>query len=140
MQITRYHHLRYIAKITPFLLLLYVIQVYLYRRFAPPHMASDIGLFLGVGLALIILCFSFYDQHHKVIFRENYLEIRFDLLGMKEEILYRNIVQSEITKKKDFYGHIILHLLDGSTFRLYYVDSPEFIIDMIEKRKTRRVC
>jgi hypothetical protein len=140
MQITRHNHVRYMAKITPLLLVLYVTQVFLYQRFAPPHMTSDINLFLGVGLALIILCFHFYDYHHKIIFRENYLDVSFDLLKMKEEILYRNIIHIEITKKKNHYGNLVLHLKDGSTCQLFHVDSPEFVAEMIEKKKMRKVA
>lgn len=138
MQITRHNHVRYMAKMTPLLLVLYVVQVILYRKFAPPHMTSDINLFLGVGLALIILCYHFYDQHHKIIFRENYLEVSFDLLKMKEEILYRNIVHIEITKKKHFYGNISLYLHDGNVIHLYHVDSPEFVAETLEKKRYRK--
>lgn len=138
MQITRLHHLRYMAKLTPFLLLLYVIQVLLYQRYAPAHMTGDINLLLGVGLALIILCYQFYDHHHQIIFKENFLEVKFDLLRMKEEILYRNIVHMEISKRKEFYGNIVLHLKDGSTCHLYHIDSPELVMEFIEKRKFRK--
>lgn len=138
MQITRLHHLRYMAKITPFLLLLYIIQVLLYQRYAPAHMTGDINLILGIGLAGIILCYQFYDQHHQIIFKENYLEVRFDLLRMKEEIIYRNIVHMEIAKRKEFYGNIILHLKDGSTCHLYHVDAPELVIQFIEKKQFRK--
>lgn len=138
MQITRHNHVRYMAKITPFLLVLYVIQAMLYNHFAPPDMTSDINVFLGVGLALIILCYSFYDHHHKIIFRENYLEVSFELLRIKEEILYRNIQYIEITSRKKFYGNITLHLVDGSTSQLYHVDSPELIMEFIEKKKIRK--
>lgn len=138
MKITRHNHVRYMAKVTPFLLLLYVGQVLLYNRFAPPHMTSDINLFLGMGLALIILCYSFYDYHHKIIFQRNYLEVSFDLLRMKEEILYQNITHAEITKKKNHYGNITLYLKDGSTCQLYHVDSPEFVMDLLEKKKFRK--
>jgi hypothetical protein len=138
MQITRHNHVRYMAKMTPFLLFLYIGQVLLYQRFAPPNMTSDINLFLGIGLAFIIMCYQFYDHHHKIIFKENFLEVSFDLLKMKEEILYRNIVHVEITKKKHYYGNITLHLKDGSIVNLYHVDSPEFVQDWIEKKQLRR--
>lgn len=140
MQITRHNHVRYMAKVTPFLLILYVGQVFLYRRFAPPHMTSDINLFLGIGLAFIILCYQFYDHHHKIIFQRNFLEVSFDLLRMKEEILYQNIIFVEITKKKNYYGNIKLHLKDGSSRQLYHVDSPEFVVDLIEKKRFKKIA
>lgn len=138
MKITRHNHVRYMAKVTPFLLVLYLAQVFLYNRFAPPHMTSDINLFLGVGLSLIILCYAFYDYHHTIIFQRNYLEVRFDLLRMKEEILYQNIVHAEISKKRNHYGNITLYLKDGNVYQLYHVDSPEFVMDLLEKKKQRK--
>lgn len=138
MQITRNNHIRYMAKLTPVLIVLYGLQAVLYQRFAPPHMASDMNLFLGVGLAFIILCYQFYDHHHQIIFRENYVEVRFDLLKMKEEILYSNIVHVEIRKKRHYFAHIVIHQRDGSVCHFHHVDSPELISDFIEKKKTKR--
>ena len=138
MQITRHEHQRYMSRLAPALLLLYVIQVYLYQRFAPVHMASDMNLFLGIGLALIILLYHFYDYHHKIILRPNYIETRFDILKMKEEILYQNVVHIEVKRSRFHFAKIILHERDGNVHHLHHVDSPDLIIDYIEKRKTKR--
>jgi hypothetical protein len=138
MQITRCNHVRYMTKITPFLVFLYFAQMLLYQKFAPADMTGDINVFLGIGLAFIILCFSFYDHHHKIIAQENYMEVSFALLKIKEEILYRNIIYAEITKKKNSYGKITLHLHDGSVCHLYHVDSPELLLDFIEKKKIKK--
>lgn len=138
MQITRNNHLRYMARLTPCLILLYGIQVLLYKKFAPPHLSSDMNVFLGVGLASIILLYHFYDQHHKITLKENYLEARFDLLKMKEEVLYQNVVHIEIKKSKFYYGKVSLHSRDGSICHLHHVDSPELIAEYIEKKKSKR--
>lgn len=138
MQITRQNHLRYMTKVTPLLLLLYVFQLYLYKTFAPAHMSSDIGLLLGVGLAFIIVCYHFYDHHHKIICHENYFEVRFDLLGMQEEILYSNITEVELKKKNDSFGHIIIHLRNGGVFHFHHVDHPETVQEFIERKRTKR--
>lgn len=139
MQITRNNHLRYMAKLTPVLLVLYVAQVIAYQKLAPAHLSSDMNLFLGIGLAAIILLFHFYDQHHKIIFRENYVEVRFDILKMKEEILYSNITHVEIRKKKNYYGHMVIYQRDGSTCHFHHVDSPELIAEYIDKKRSRRI-
>jgi hypothetical protein len=139
MQITRHNHLRYMAKITPLLIALYVLQVILYQRFAPAHLSGDMNLLLGIGLAAIILCYQFYDTHHKIILKENYVEVRFDVLKMKEEILYGNIVHVEIKKKKNYYAHMIIYQKDGSTCHFHHVDSPELIQEFIEKKKFKRL-
>ncbi len=139
MQITRHNHLRYMARITPLLIVLYIAQVIIYQKYAPAHVSGDVNLFLGIGLAFIILCYQFYDFHHQILFRENYLEVRFDILKMKEEILYQNIVHLELKKKRDYYGHIVLYQKDGSVCQLHHVDSPELIIEYIEKKKAKRL-
>jgi hypothetical protein len=138
MQITRNNHLRYMAKLTPFLLLAYVLQVIIYQHFAPAHLSGDMNLFLGIGLAMIIMCYQFYDHHHKIIFKENYVEVRFDVLKMKEEILYSNIVHVEIRKKRHYYAHMVLYQKDGSLCHFHHVDSPELIAEYIEKKKIKR--
>ena len=137
MQITRHNHLRHMAKTTPLLLALYVIQVIIYQHFAPEFMRGDINLALGLGLALIILCFHFYDLHHKIIFHPNFLEVSFEILKMKEEILYQNIHYIEIKNKKNNYAHLVLHLRDGNECHLYHVDSPELVAQFIEKKKLK---
>jgi hypothetical protein len=139
MQITRNNHLRYMAKLTPVLITLYIIQVIAYWKFAPAHLAGDMNLILGIGLAAIILCYQFYDQHHKIIFRENYVEVRFDILKMKEEFLYQNIVHVEIKRKRHYYAHMVIHLRDGSTCHFHHVDSPELIADYIEKKRSKKL-
>jgi hypothetical protein len=138
MQITRNNHLRYMAKLTPVLIALYGLQVILYQKFAPAHLSGDMNLFLGLGLALIIMCYQFYDHHHKIIFQKNYLEVRFDILKMKEEILYSNIEHIEIRKKRHYFAHVVLYQKDGSTCHLHHVDSPELIAEFIEKKKSTR--
>jgi hypothetical protein len=126
------------AKTTPLLLVLYLLQALLYQRFAPAPLAGDVNVFLGVGLALIIFCYHFYDHHHRVILRPNYLELRLDVLGVKEEILYRNIVHIEIRRERHGYANILLHQRDGAVARLYHVDSPDLIVSFIEKKQSRR--
>jgi hypothetical protein len=133
MQITRHQHLRYMARLTPLLIALYALQVILYQKFAPPHLSGDVNIFLGIGLAFIIVCFQFYDHHHQIIFRNNYVELRFDILKMKEEILYQNIVHLELKQKKRF-GHIVLHLKDGRVFKLHHVDIPEQVHEFLQRK------
>lgn len=139
MHITRNNHLRYMAKITPLLIALYVLQVILYWKFAPTHLSGDMNLLLGVGLACIIMLYQFYDHHHKIILKENYVEVRFDILKMKEEILYGNITHVEIKKKKHYFAHIVIHQRDGSMCHFHHVDSPELIQEYIEKKKFKRI-
>lgn len=138
MQITRNQHQRYMARLAPLLGALYVAQVYLYQKFAPPHMASDMNLFLGVGLAIIILLYHFYDQHHKITFRPNYIETRFDILKMKEEILYRDVTHIAVKRSRFNYGKVTLHVRDGNIYQLHHVDSPELIAEYIEKKRAKR--
>lgn len=139
MEITRTNHLRYMSKLTPLLVAMYILQVVLYQKFAPPALASDVCIFVGVGLALLIIAYQFYDHHHKIVFKANYLEVRFDLLGMKNEILYSNIDEIELKKRNNFFGHIILHLRDGSLCQLHHIDSPEEAAEFLRKKKFREV-
>ena len=137
MQITRNHHIRHMAKITPFLIILYIAQVIIYQRFAPESMRGDINLYLGLGLSLIILCYHFYDLHHKIILHQNYIEISFEILGIKEEILYQNINQVEVKKNKRNFGQLVLHLRDGREYPLYHVDTPEKVVDYLKQKKIK---
>ena len=124
MQITRQNHLRYMGLTTPLLVILYFIQVMLYQRYAPVHLSSDVNLFLGIGLGIIIFCYHFYDYHHRVLFHRNYLEVRFDILKMKKEILYQNITQVEVSKSRKTYGDIRIYLKSDEIIQLHHVDRP----------------
>ncbi len=135
MDITRHNHVSYLARRTPLLLVLYVVQALLYLRFAPPHLAGDGNILLGVGLAAIILAYYLYDTYHQVILRPNYLELRWDLLRIKEEILYRNIVMIEVKRRRHGHADILLHQRDGKVSALYRVDSPDQIVAYIEKKQ-----
>lgn len=136
MEITRANHLRYMTRLTPVLIVLYGIQAILYQRFAPPALASEVNIMMGVGLALIILAYQLYNHHHKITFHANYLEIRFNLLAIHEEILYRDIASVEVQNKKH-YAHVVLHLKSDDKVKLMHIDSPELIQEFIEKKKTR---
>lgn len=137
MNITRHEHVRYMAKWTPLLIGLYLVQAYLYARFAPAHLSTDVNLLLGIGLSFIILSYNFYDYHHKIILKPNYIEVRFDVLRMKEEILYQHIQFVEIKKAKGAFANMSLHLRDGSVCQLFHVDSPHMVADFIEKKKSK---
>jgi hypothetical protein len=139
MQITRTNHLRYMTRLTPMLLLLYITQALIYRQFAPAPLASEVNLFLGVGLVILILSYQFYDHHHKIHFHQNYLEVRFDILKMKEEILYQNITRVELKKSRHHFGKLILYLKDGGQCHLHHLDSPETISEFLEVKRVRRI-
>jgi hypothetical protein len=138
MKITRHHHLRYLNRLTPILVALYVFQIYLYRKFAPTE-ASDMTLFLGIGLCLIIVAFHFFDYHHMVTLKENFLEVRFDVLKRKEEILYEKIVHMEVSGRREGFAHLVLYLQDGDTLKLPYIDSPEIVMAQIRKRSRKEI-
>jgi hypothetical protein len=137
MQITRSNHLRYMAKLTPVLIVLYVLQILIYRHYAPPAVANDVNLALGIGLAIIIFCYQFYDHHHQINFHKNYLELRFDVLKIKNEILYQNITGIELKKTRFNYGKIELHLKSGESCYLHHIDSPELVIEFLQQKKLR---
>lgn len=135
MEITRNEHARYMSRLTPILIALYLIQAWLYQKFAPAHLSGDVNLFLGVGLAIIILLYHFYDLHHKIIMRPNFIETRFDILKMKEEILYRKVTMVEVKKSRWAFGKVILHTFDGETFELHHLDAPEEVAQYIENKR-----
>jgi hypothetical protein len=135
MQVTRNHHQRYMARVTPFLILLYLAQTYLYQTLAPSPLSSDVTLILGVGLAALIALYYVYDHHHKIIFHPNYLEVKFDLLGIHQEILYNNITEVEVKKIKHQFAHICLHLRDGNQCHLHHIDSPYEVAEYITKKR-----
>lgn len=136
MQITRHNHTRYMAKVTPVLIFLYLLQIATYRFLLPTASTGDVAFFLGMGLIVIIGGFLLYNTHHRVILHPNYIEVKFDFLKMKEEIIYQNITHVEMKTKKHHYANLVLHLRDGSTSFLYHVDSPELICEFIEKKKS----
>lgn len=137
MPITRNFHLRYMTKMTPLLILLYIAQIWLYKHFAPTHLGNDFILFLGLGLALIIVSFHFHDQHHKIICHPNYIEIRFDLLGIKEEILYSSIASVKIKQKNQAFGSVTITDRNDRIYRLYNIDNPVHLASLMAAKKQK---
>jgi hypothetical protein len=62
------------------------------------------------------------------------LQIRFDLLKINEEILYRKIDYVELRKKSESFGHLIIFTNDGQVFHLRHIDNPETIRDYLEQK------
>jgi|GEM_PF-3269041 len=137
MPITRHFHLRYMTKLTPLLVLLYIAQIWLYKHFAPTHLTNDLTLVLGIGLALIILCYHSYDQHHKIICHNNYIEISFDLLGIKEEILYTEIASVKIKQNNHDFGNLTITGRNNGVYRLYHIDNPAGVATLIAAKKLK---
>ena len=127
MTITRENHHRYMTRLAPLLVLLLVIQTWLYQRFVPQEMATDVSLFVGVGLVLMLVAFHVHNEYHRVHLRENYLELKFDLLNYHQEILYRKICEIDVQNTKHGYSNVRLTLKDGSTHRIFYIDQGDVL-------------
>lgn len=122
-------------KLAPYLMVAIVIQTYIYSRFFPGPMAQDIGVFLAVGVALILVGFYAYDHFHQVQLKENYLEIRVRPLQYQEEILYRNITAYEIIPTRHGFSNVKLHLREGHAVKIYYLDDAERFVQWIERKQ-----
>lgn len=138
MKITREKHSLYMSRLAPLLFLAVVIQSYLYFKFFPAHLAQDITVFLGVGVALILAFFMAHNHFHQVEFRPNYLEIRIPPLKYKEEILYAHIVDMEVKRTRFGFGNVKLYLKDEDVMKIFYVDNAEGFVQMIREKQGHR--
>jgi hypothetical protein len=134
MNITRENHLRYMARLAPFLVVGLVIQTYLYRLFVPQEMATDVSIFVGALLSLMLIGFYVYNEFHKVKVHANYLELRFDLLGHHQEIIFKNIIEADIDKSRHGYANLKFTMKDGSTHRILYIDQGSELYETILSR------
>jgi hypothetical protein len=133
---TRENHLRYVNKLTPILVISYALQSYLYTRWAPPGLASEVIIFLGCSLALLIAGFIFFGKHHKIIFHEHHLEVSFALINYHQELLYRDIQWIELTPAKHGFATITLTARDHEQTKLFYVDNALAIKHFLERKRT----
>lgn len=140
MQITREKHLQYMVKLIPYLIAAIVVQSYVYFHMFPQHLAQDITVFLGVGVALILLGFGAHDHFHQVKMKENYLEISVKPLKYQEEILYRNITAYEIIPTKHGFASVRLILKDGNAVKIYYLDDAENFIQKIKSKQAKKAA
>lgn len=131
MRITREKHLAYITGLMPYLFLAYGLQVWLYLKLAPREVAIDVSLLMGVGLAILALCYALYDHYHQVILHRHHLIAGFDWPNYREEILYRNITSMEIKPNRHAFYNVTLHLRDGRSLTLYYLDDVEELKQLI---------
>lgn len=113
----------HLVRLMPLLILAIIAQYYLYTQWTPIELALDVSLFMGIGIALIAGGFGLYDQFHQVHLYRNHLEVKFNLMGYHEEILYRDIEDIDIQVTKHAYYNVTLYLWDGSTCKLRYLDD-----------------
>jgi hypothetical protein len=135
MKMTREKHLDYMVKMAPFLLAAVVIQSYIYSRFFEPALARDIGILLAIGTSLILGAFYAHDHFHQVLLKDNYLHIQVKPLKYQEEILYRNITGYQVKNSRHGYGNVTLHLKEGHSVNIYYLDDVEGFIQTIKKKQ-----
>jgi hypothetical protein len=131
---TRESHLKYVNKITPYLVVSFVVQSYIYQRWAPAGLASEVIIFIGCSLALLIAAMIFFDHHHKIIFHENHLEVRFDLIQYHQEVLYRDIQWVEITRSKHGFATLVVTGKDHVETKLFYLDNPLAIKNFLDRK------
>lgn len=135
MRLTREKHLSYMVKLAPLLLLAVVLQSYLYSQFFPQDLARDIGIFLSVGVALILLGFLSYDHFHQVLLAENTIEVSIHPLRYQESILYRSIVAYEVISNRYGFSQVKLELKNGEKIVLRHLDDGEKLIQWIVQKQ-----
>lgn len=133
MLITRRHHLRYMAKLTPVMIIAYVLQVLFYRTMAGPELVQEIATFLGAGLMILVSGFCFYDHYHQIQLKPNFIELSFSPLKIKHEILYSKIMEVKIRPTRFGYGDLEILKTDGHSFKLLHVDDNEGVASFIKK-------
>ena len=134
MTITRDNHHRYMTKLAPLMVVALIIQTLIYQRFVPQEMATDVSIFVGAGLIMMLVAFYVHNEYHRVHIRENYLELKFDLLNYHQEILYRNISEIDMDKTKHGYSNIRITLKDGSIHRIFYIDQGDVLYKTVLER------
>jgi hypothetical protein len=135
MTITREAHLTYITKITPLLILGYILQSYLYLKIGPQELAQDVIAFVGGALILTILVFWLHDTHQKIRLHKNFVEITFPLLNYHEEFLIRDIQSIEVKQRVNSFGDLILTLKDDRQIKLNHIDQPFAVKNFLMSRQ-----
>lgn len=135
MKLTRDHHLNYVLKITPYLILAFAIQAYLYLKIAPGPITYEVIYLLATGLIFLIVTFATEIFETHADFHRNHMEIKHKLLRTKEEFLYRDIRWVEIKPTRHAFSHLIFTLHDGRQFKLKNVDMAYELKKLIEKKK-----
>lgn len=125
MKITREKHMAHLVRLMPFLLLAVVVQGLVYQYWVPRDMALDVSIFMGIGIALIGVAYGLYDHFHQVRLYPHFLQVRFDLMGQFEEVLYRDITDMKVEVTRQAYYNVTLLLRDGSNLKLRYLDDVQ---------------
>lgn len=127
MKITREKYAQFVNKLIPVLVLCYLLQAYLYLRYAPSDISFDVVLLLGLALAGMFIYHGVFEHYHKITLHSNYLEVQFAPLKMQNSYSYREIVDVAVESRLKAYKHVLIHLEDGSKLKLAYVDDAEKI-------------
>lgn len=134
MEITREKHLQYMTKMTPILVAALAFQSVVYFHFFPA-LAQDVTIFLSVGLILIIGFFNLHNHFHQVTLKENYVQIKIKPLKYQEDIVYRNITKFDLIPSKHGFSNLRLHVRDGRSFMLFYVDEADKIVSKLKEKQ-----
>jgi hypothetical protein len=134
MKITREKYAQFVAKLIPILVLSYLLQAYLYLRYAPSDISHDVVLLLGLALVGMFIYHGVFEHYHKITLHSNYLEVQFAPLKSLSSYFYRDIVDVEVERKLKAYQHVLIHLEDGSKLKLAYVDDAEKIRKFLLER------
>lgn len=132
MRITREKHMTYLTRLMPVLALAYLAQCYLYKWWSPGSLSIDVSVFVGVGIILVAIGFAIYDQFHVVKLHRHHLSFGIDWLGMKEEVLYRNVESLEVEVTRHAFYNVTLILRDGQVFKLYYLDDVRDLKELVK--------
>ncbi len=134
MNITRENHLRYMTRLAPFLVVGLIAQTFLYRLFVPQEMATDVSIFVGALLSLMLIGFHVHNELHRVTVHANYLELSFNLLGYHQEIIFKSITEVDLDNGRHGFSTLKFTMKDGSTHRIFYIDQGRELYEMILDR------
>lgn len=127
MKITREKYAQFVSKLIPVLVLCYLVQAYLYLRYAPSDISYDVVLLLGLALVGMFIYHGVFEHYHKITLHSNYLEVQFSPLRLATSYSYREIVDVAVQSRLKAYQHVLIHLEDGSKLKLAYVDDADKI-------------
>jgi hypothetical protein len=137
LKITRECHFNYIVKLVPVLIVLFLLQAWLFMKFAPSTHTNEVIASLGLGLIALIGGFMTYDRYYQIKLHTNFLEVKFSPIKMHEEFLYQRIERVELKQNRFGFSDVILEMKDGKVLKLRHVDDGDVIKNIIEKSLNR---
>jgi hypothetical protein len=132
--VTHDQHLAHLMRMVPLIFGIFVFQCLLMRSIIENAELGNWFIFMALVICTMISFFYYYDTQHRVELYENAICVSYPPFMAKKVIPYGKIKKIFALDQELEFTNIRIDLNSGKALNLYFVDTPEKVVKMIEQR------